>query len=69
VQNGCCFVTEILALCEHTKMVVHLDDLLCRRLSLLILAKLSPDGMRRVAGIVTPVLGWNQRRIELECRF
>lgn len=62
------FIVADLLFCARTEMVVHLEDLLRRRLPLLILAKLKPEEVRRIAGLVAPVLGWNQERIESECR-
>jgi glycerol-3-phosphate dehydrogenase len=62
------FIVADLLFCARTEMVVHLGDLLRRRLPLLILAKLKPEEVRRIAGLVAPVLGWNQERIESECR-
>ncbi|MGR8940843.1 MAG: glycerol-3-phosphate dehydrogenase/oxidase [Gammaproteobacteria bacterium] len=62
------FIVADLVFCARTEMVVHLDDLLRRRLPLLILAKPSRDDLRRIAAIVAPELGWNEDRIESECR-
>jgi len=62
------FIMADLLFCTRSEMVVHLEDLLRRRLPLLILAKLRTEELRRIAGIVAPELGWNQERIESECR-
>jgi len=62
------FIVADLLFCARSEMVVHLEDLLRRRLPLLILAKLRTEELRRIAGIVAPELGWNQERIESECR-
>jgi len=62
------FIVADLLFCARSEMVVHLEDLLRRRLPLLILAKLKPEELRRIAGMVAPELGWNQERIESECR-
>ena len=62
------FIVADLLFCARTEMVVHLEDLLRRRLPLLILAKLKPEDLRRIAGIVAPVLGWDQGRTDSECR-
>lgn len=48
------------------EMVVHLSDLLRRRMPLLILARMSTDDIRRLAELVAPVLGWNAARIMKE---
>ena len=42
------------------EMIVHLDDLLRRRMPLLILAKLTESDLRWLATIVAPVMGWNE---------
>ena len=47
-------------------MVVHLDDLLRRRMPLLILAKMSDSDLRWLATIVAPVMGWNVADIDRE---
>lgn len=60
------FIIADLLVCARTEMVVHLEDLLRRRLPLLILAKLKPEDVRRIAGLVAPILSWNQERIESE---
>ena len=62
------FIVADLLFCARTEMVVHLEDLLRRRLPLLILAKLKGDDLRRIAKIVAPVLGWDEEKIEAECR-
>jgi glycerol-3-phosphate dehydrogenase len=62
------FIIADLLICARTEMVVHLEDLLRRRLPLLILAKLKPEELRRIAGLVAPLLGWNQERIESELK-
>jgi glycerol-3-phosphate dehydrogenase len=62
------FILADLLFCARTEMVVHLEDLLRRRLPLLILAKLKPEEVRQIAGIVAPLLGWDRERAEAECR-
>lgn len=51
-----------LMLCARDEMVVHLSDLLRRRMPLLILAALDADQLHRLAEIVAPVLGWDAQR-------
>ena len=41
------------------EMVVHLDDLLRRRMPLLILARLDSETIQRLADLVAPELGWD----------
>ncbi|MBL1264458.1 glycerol-3-phosphate dehydrogenase/oxidase [Methylomicrobium sp. RS1] len=62
------FIVADLLVCARTEMVVHLEDLLRRRLPLLILAKLAPKEVRRIAETIAPVLGWDQDRIEAELK-
>lgn len=47
-------------------MVVHLEDLLRRRLPLLILAKLAPSELRRLASIGAEALGWDRATMNLQ---
>lgn len=54
------FIYADLLFCARNEMVVHLEDLLRRRMPLLILAKLSEDALHRIAGTVAPVMGWDQ---------
>ncbi len=60
------FIYADLLLCARDEMAVHLSDLLRRRMPLLILAKLSSDEVRHLAGFVAPELGWDAARIEQE---
>ncbi|MBI3223251.1 MAG: glycerol-3-phosphate dehydrogenase/oxidase [Nitrosomonadales bacterium] len=52
--------------CAHAEMVVHLDDLLRRRMPLLILAKLDEPVLRRIALSVSDMLGWDESRVAVE---
>jgi glycerol-3-phosphate dehydrogenase len=47
-------------------MVVHLDDLLRRRMPLLILARLTRNELRDLAAAVADAMGWNEADIERE---
>ncbi len=60
------FVLADLLFCASDEMVLHLDDLLRRRLPLLILARVGEVELRRLAELVAPVLGWDQARIAQE---
>lgn len=60
------FIYADLLLCVRDEMVVHLSDLLRRRMPLLILAKLSSDEIRHLAEFVAPELGWDAIKIEQE---
>lgn len=57
------FIYADLLLCARDEMVVHLSDLLRRRMPLLILAALDAEAVRRLAELVAPVLGWDAKRI------
>jgi glycerol-3-phosphate dehydrogenase len=52
--------------CARMEMVGHLDDLLRRRLPLLILARLDGDTLRRIACQVAPILAWDEHRVAEE---
>ncbi len=52
--------------CARTEMVVHLDDLLRRRLPLLILARPDHDTLHNIAHRVAPILGWDEHRVHAE---
>ena len=55
-----------LLFCAQDEMVLHLSDLLRRRLPLLILARLDEPTLRRCAEMIAPLLAWNAARIEQE---
>jgi glycerol-3-phosphate dehydrogenase len=57
------FIYADLLLCARDEMVVHLSDLLRRRMPMLILATLDAESVRRLAELVAPVLGWDAQRI------
>ncbi|MGJ0427699.1 glycerol-3-phosphate dehydrogenase/oxidase [Methylobacter sp.] len=54
------FIMADLVFCAQHEMVVHLEDLLRRRLPLLILAKPTPAELLRLACITAEVLGWDR---------
>lgn len=60
------FIVADLLHCTTNEMVVHLDDLLRRRLPLLILTKLTQDQLRRVTLQVATALQWNDKRVQDE---
>jgi glycerol-3-phosphate dehydrogenase len=60
------FICADLLLCARDEMVMHLSDLLRRRMPLLILAQLSAAEVRHLAELVAPELGWDAARIEQE---
>jgi glycerol-3-phosphate dehydrogenase len=60
------FIYADLLYCTRHEMVIHLDDLLRRRMPLLILAKLTEDTLRRIANTVAAVKGWDEAAINRE---
>ncbi len=60
------FIYADLLLCACDEMAIHLDDLLRRRMPLLILAKLTEDTLRRIANIVAAAMGWDEAAINRE---
>ncbi len=60
------FIQADLLLCARGEMVLHLDDLLRRRLPLLILARPDAQQLRSLAAGVADILGWDSARQEHE---
>jgi glycerol-3-phosphate dehydrogenase len=60
------FIYADLLFCARMEMVVHLEDLLRRRIPLLILAKLKEGELLKIAEKVSVILGWDEARIRLE---
>jgi glycerol-3-phosphate dehydrogenase len=60
------FIYADLLFCARNEMVMHLDDLLRRRLPLLILAKLTEIELRHIAETVAAVMGWGEVIIKSE---
>ena len=60
------FIHADLLFCASNEMAMHLDDLLRRRMPLLILAKLDESVLRRIAGMVAVVMGWDEVAINRE---
>jgi len=60
------FIHADLLQCARDEMVLHLPDLLRRRMPLLILAQLSTPAVRHLAELVAPELGWDEARIAQE---
>ncbi len=59
-------ITADLCWCAQHEMVVHLDDLLRRRMPLLILAKLDASQLHHLAASVAPLLNWSEQTIQNE---
>ncbi|MEQ1814889.1 MAG: glycerol-3-phosphate dehydrogenase/oxidase [Nitrosomonas sp.] len=60
------FIVADLLHCAATEMVIHLEDLLRRRLPLLILAKLTENELQQIALHVADTLHWNDARTHQE---
>ncbi len=60
------FIYADLVFCARDEMVLHLSDLLRRRMPLLILAKTDADVLRQLAELVAPELGWDADRVKQE---
>jgi glycerol-3-phosphate dehydrogenase len=60
------FIYADLLFCARAEMVIHLDDLLRRRMPLLILAQLSEGKLRRIAETVAAAMGWDEAAMSQE---
>jgi glycerol-3-phosphate dehydrogenase len=60
------FIYADLLFCARNEMVIHLEDLLRRRMPLLILAKLSESTLRRLAETVAATMDWDETAINRE---
>lgn len=60
------FIMAELSFCAEHEMVIHLTDLLRRRIPLLILATLSRQEVSDFANMVAPILNWDASRTEYE---
>ena len=58
------FIHAELLWSAREEMVVHLDDLLRRRMPLLILARLTEAELHRIAGTVAVTLGWDEIEVD-----
>lgn len=63
---GLPFIKAELQYCAENEMVVHLDDLLRRRIPLLILTKLAPQPLRQFGEIAARVLNWDKATVQNE---
>ena len=60
------FIHADLLFCARHEMAVHLDDLLRRRMPLLILAQMDDSTLRRIAEMVATAMGWDEAAINRE---
>ncbi len=60
------FIHADLLFCAHDEMTIHLDDLLRRRIPLLILTKLDESVLRRLASAVAATMGWDEAALNRE---
>ena len=66
IVPGLPFIYADLLYCARNEMVMHLHDLLRRRMPLLILAQPAEGTLRRIAETVAPVMGWDEAAIDRE---
>ncbi|UJP01712.1 MAG: glycerol-3-phosphate dehydrogenase/oxidase, partial [Nitrosomonas sp.] len=60
------FIVADLMHCATNEMVAHLDDLLRRRLPLLILTNLSEDQLQHIAMRVAAAMSWDDAHLHQE---
>jgi glycerol-3-phosphate dehydrogenase len=60
------FIVADLVFCAGNEMVVHLEDLLRRRIPLLILARMTQAELRYIAEIVATTLSWDEATLNNE---
>jgi glycerol-3-phosphate dehydrogenase len=60
------FIYADLLFCARTEMAIHLDDLLRRRMPLLILAQITESTLRRIAETVAATMDWDEAAINRE---
>jgi len=63
------FIVADLVFCAGHEMVVHLDDLLRRRIPLLILAKLTSADLQNLTEIAAKILGWDEVALTTELKI
>jgi glycerol-3-phosphate dehydrogenase len=66
IVSGLPFIYADLMLCARDEMVVHLSDLLRRRMPLLVLEKLNEAQLHGFAELLAPLLGWDADRVKRE---
>jgi glycerol-3-phosphate dehydrogenase len=60
------FIVADLVFCARHEMVMHLDDLLRRRIPLFILAKISPSELKPITDIIAMTLRWDADKLNDE---
>lgn len=60
------FIMADMVFCAQQEMVVHLEDLLRRRLPIMILAKPEPAELQHLAQLAANLLGWSKERMNQE---
>jgi glycerol-3-phosphate dehydrogenase len=60
------FILADFTFCVQHEMVVHLEDILRRRIPLVILAKISLPELRQMAKLTGDIMNWTHSRIESE---
>ena len=62
------FINADLIHCASTEMVIHLDDLIRRRLPLLILAQLTENDLHQIATRIASTMHWDEATINQEIK-
>jgi len=60
------FIVADLMHCASTEMVIHLDDLLRRRMPLLILARLTKNELQQIALRIADTMNWDDAKVQQE---
>ena len=63
------FIMADMIFCSRNEMVMRLDDLLRRRIPLLILAKITPDELTNLAHSTAKILGWDVKKTDDEIKM
>ena len=66
IKPGLPFIRAELIIGAEKEMVMHLDDLLRRRMPLLILAKLPEEDLENIGQLVAPIMSWNKAELNNE---
>lgn len=66
IFSGLPLIIADLLFCARTEMAVHLEDLLRRRMPLLILAQLTRNDLQQLAANVADTMGWDDEAVSRE---
>lgn len=68
IMPACPFIVADLIYCARNEMVVHIEDLLRRRMPLLILSRMTPSELQRLAWLTAKELNWDADRVDFEVK-